>query len=177
MMELLAGPWGPLVIFVMRVMDVTLGTLRLVYVTRGARILASILGFVEILIWITAAGNTILHLTSPLHLVGYAGGFGVGTWVGMWVEQRLPVGTATVQAFCRGRDSGIADALRRMGLGVTEVEGEGLEGPVDIISTVVQRHLVPQVIETIEGEDADAFVTVYATQARRGWHPGAVRKK
>jgi uncharacterized protein YebE (UPF0316 family) len=177
MMELLAGPLGPGVIFSMRVVDVSLGTLRLVYVTRGARLLASILGFVEILIWITAAGSTILNLTSPLHLVGYAGGFGVGTWVGMWLEGKVPVGTATVQAFCRGRDGAVSDALRRMGLGVTELDGEGLEGPVDVVSTVVPRQHVPRVIQTIEAEDPDAFVTVYATEARRGWYPSMVRKK
>lgn len=177
MIELLAGPWGPLVIFTMRVMDVTLGTLRLVYVTRGARGLAATLGFGEILIWITAAGSTILNFTSPLHVLAYASGFAAGTWVGMWLEERAPVGTSTVQVFCRGRDSGVADALRGMGLGVTEVAGEGLDGPVDIVSTVVKHQLVPRVLETVDAEAPQAFVTVYAAQVRRGWFPGTVRKK
>lgn len=176
MIELLSGPAGPLVIFLLRVCDVSLGTVRLLLVTRGARLPASLLGFVEVLIWITAAGAAIRNLTSPLHLVGYAGGFGTGTWVGMWLEERIPLGTATVQAFCRGQQSGVSEALRAAGLGVTEVEGEGLDGPVDVVSTVVQRRIVPRVIATIEARDPDAFIAVYDARVRRGRFPVLQRK-
>jgi len=176
MIELLAGPWGPVVIFFLRVIDVSMGTMRFLLVTRGARLPASLLGFVEILIWVTAAGAAIRNLTSPLHVIGYAGGFGVGTWVGIWLEERLALGTSTVQAFCRERDSGIAETLRAMGLGVTEMEGEGLEGPVDVVSTIVRRQMVPSVVETIEARDPDAFIALYDARVRRGWVPEARRK-
>jgi uncharacterized protein YebE (UPF0316 family) len=176
MLELLAGPMGPILIFFLRVGDVSLGTLRFVYVVRGARTAASLTGFVEVLIWVVAAGTTILNLTSPLHVLGYAGGFGAGTWVGMWLEGRTPFGIATVQAYSRGRDSGVSDALRQLGLGVTEMEGEGMGGPVDIVSTVLPRKYVPRAIQTIEAHDPDAFITVYEARARRGWFPGNVRK-
>jgi hypothetical protein len=75
MIELLAGPYGPLVIFSLRFVDVSLGTMRFLLVTRGQRAPAALIGFVESLIWITAAGAAIQNLSSPLHLVGYAGGF------------------------------------------------------------------------------------------------------
>lgn len=176
MIELLAGPLGPVLIFFLRVVDVSMGTMRFLLITRGARLAPSLLGFVEILIWITAAGAAIRNLTSPLHVVGYAAGFGAGTWVGIWLEGKLALGTATVQAFCRDRDPGIAEALRGMGLGVTQMEGEGLGGPVDVLSTVVRRQRVPRVIETIEARDPDAFITVYEARARRGWFPEEMRK-
>jgi uncharacterized protein YebE (UPF0316 family) len=176
LLELLAGPLGPVLIFLMRITDVSMGTLRIVYVTRGASLPASALGFFEILLWISAAGSTILNLTSPLHVLAYAGGFGAGTWVGIWVEKRTSFGTATVQAFSRDHDTGIAVQLRTMGLGATEIQGEGLEGPVDVVSTVVPRRLVPRVIQTIEAQDPDAFITVYEAQVRRGWFPSQVRK-
>lgn len=176
MIELLAGPIGPLVIFVMRVCDVSLGTVRLVLVTRGMRGPAAIVGFFEVLIWITASGTAIMNLTSPLHVLGYAGGFAAGTWVGVWLEGKIPMGTATVQAFCRTENSSISGALRAMGLRVTETKGEGLEGPVDIVSTVVARRVVPIVVETIESHDPDAFIAVYDARIHRR-RLGALRRK
>lgn len=176
MIDLLAGPWGPVVIFVLRVIDVSLGTMRFLLLTRRARIAPPMLGFIEVLIWITAAGAAIRNLNSPLHLIGYAGGFGAGTWVGMWLEERIALGTVTVQAYCRKPQSGVATKLRALNLGVTEIEGRGLGGPVDIISTVVRRQLVPRVIESIETQDPDAFVAVYDARAHGGWFPRARRK-
>ena len=176
MIELLAGPIGPLVIFVMRVCDVSLGTVRLVLVTRGMRGPAAVIGFFEVLIWITASGTAILNITSPLHVLGYAGGFATGTWVGLWLESKIPMGTATVQAFCRTHDSSVSVALRALGLRVTETKGEGLEGPVDVVSTVVPRRLVPTVVETIESQDPDAFIAVYDARIHRRRFPALRRK-
>lgn len=176
MLELLAGPWGPLLIFGLRIVDVSMGTTRFLLVTRGARLPASLLGFFEILIWITAAGAAVRNLGSPWHVVGYAGGFATGTAVGMWLEEKLALGTATVQAFCREPHPDVSDILREMGFGVTEVEGEGLEGTVDIVSTVVRRRQVPRVIQAVEAADPDAFIAVYEAQVRRGWLGGARRK-
>lgn len=171
-MDYLAGPWGPLIIFTMRIGDVSLSTMRLLVMTRGERTRAAVLGFVEVLIWVTAAGAAIQNLTSPLHVLGYAGGFATGNWVGIWLEERFPVGMATVQVYSRQVGTGVADALRRMNLGVTAVVGQGLEGPVDIVSTIVLRKLVPGVIQTIEALDPDAFITVYDARVRRRWMRG-----
>lgn len=176
MIELLAGPFGPLLIFMMRVGDVSLGTVRVVLVTRGMRTQASVVGFAEVLIWITASGTAILNLTSPLHVLAYAGGFATGTWVGMWLEAKLPLGAATVQAYSRSHDSRVSEALRAMGLRVTEIDGEGLEGPVDIVSTVVPRRIVPIVVDTIESHDPDAFIAVYDARIHRRRFPGLRRK-
>jgi uncharacterized protein YebE (UPF0316 family) len=171
MIELLSGPYGPLVIFCLRVIDVSLGTMRFLLVARGQRLPAAGIGFVEILVWITAAGAAIQNLSSPLHLVGYAAGFSFGTWSGVWLEERLALGTATVQAFCESSERGVTAALREMGIGVTQSMGEGLDGPVQIISAVVQRQALPRVIATIESVDPDAFITVYDARVRRGWLP------
>lgn len=171
MIELLAGPYGPLLIFCLRVIDVSLGTMRFLLVTRGQRLPAASIGFVEILVWITAAGAAIQNLASPLHLVGYAAGFSCGTWSGAWLEERLALGTATVQAFCESGDRSVVAALREMGIGVTQSTGEGLEGPVQVVSAVVQRQALPRVIATIEAVDPDAFITVYDARVRRGWLP------
>lgn len=177
MLELLAGPWGPLLIFALRVIDVSMGTMRTLLVVRGRRVAAPLLSFFEILIWLVAAGAAIRSLSSPLHVVAYAGGFACGTAVGLWVEESLALGITTVQTFTRAEAGPLADRLREEGWGVTEVAGEGREGRVSILSTIVRRRHVSEVIAAIEEADPDAFVTVYDdTRIRRGWVPGSRRK-
>lgn len=177
MIELLAGPWGPLLIFLLRIVDVSLGTMRMLFIVRGARVAAPLVSFVEILIWVVAAGAAINNLGSPLHVVGYAAGFAAGTAVGVEVEKHLALGIATVQAFSRGDAEALAGSLRARGYGVTEVTGTGAEGKVAILSTIVRRREVPRVVDEIEDEDPDAFIAVYDdTHVRGGWIPGSRRK-
>ena len=173
MIDLLAGPWGPALIFLLRIVDVSLGTTRMLLVVRGARVAAPLIGFVEILVWLTAAGAAVQNLDSPVHVLAYAGGFAAGTAVGVWLEQQLALGISTVQAMSRGDTEAVADRLRSEGWGVTELTGRGRQGRVAIVSTIVRRREVPDVIEAMEEEDPDAFITVYDdTQVRRGWLPG-----
>lgn len=173
MVELLAGPWGPLLIFLLRIIDVSLGTTRMLLVVRGARVAAPVIAFFEILIWLMAAGAAVQNLDSPFHVVAYAGGFAAGTAVGVWAERKLALGISTVQAVSRGSAEALADRLREAGWGVTEISGEGREGRVSIVSTIVRRREVGEVVELMEAEDPDAFVTVHDdTQVRRGWLPG-----
>lgn len=173
MIELLAGPWGPLVIFLLRIVDVSMGTMRMLLVVRGTRVAASTIAFFEILIWVVAAGAAVNNLGSPLHLIGYAGGFAMGTFVGVEVEKRLALGIATVQAFSRGDVPDLAEALRSGGYGVTEITAEGAQGRVSILSVITRRRDVSDVIEEIESYDPDVFITIHDdTQVRRGWMPG-----
>ncbi|MDP2496506.1 MAG: DUF5698 domain-containing protein [Candidatus Palauibacterales bacterium] len=177
MIELLAGPWGPVLIFLLRVGDVSLGTLRVRLVTRGSRVIAPLVSFVEILIWVLAAGAALQNLSSPLHVVGYAAGFAGGTALGVWLEEKLALGLSTVQAICRDGGDAVASGLRDLGVGVTAVRGEGREGSVDIVSTVIRRRDVPEIIDEIERIDPDVFITVYDdTHIRRGWIPTGRRK-
>jgi uncharacterized protein YebE (UPF0316 family) len=173
MIELFAGPWGPLLIFLLRIVDVSMGTMRMLFIVRGARVPASTIAFFEILIWVVAAGAAVNNLGSPLHLIGYAGGFATGTLVGVEVEKRLALGIATVQAFSRGSVSELEAVLRSQGFGVTKVIGEGEQGEVSILSIISRRREVPQIIDDIEAFDPDAFIAVYDdTHVRRGWIPG-----
>jgi uncharacterized protein YebE (UPF0316 family) len=97
MEQLLTGPVGPLLIFLLRVVDVSLATLRLISAVRGRKLLAASVGFVEILIWIVVVGTMVRNLNSPTLVLAYAGGFAAGTWVGMTIEEKLALGLAEVQ--------------------------------------------------------------------------------
>lgn len=168
--ELFAGPWGPLVIFALRIVDVSLATLRMLLSVRGQRHIVPIIGFFEVLIWLFAAGSAMRYLNSPLHVVGYAGGFAAGTVVGLWVEEKLAFGLATVRIISAHGGVELADALRDKGFGVTEFAGEGRQGRVEVVYTVARRDQIKGIMAVVDVWDPDAFVTVEEPRSiRRGW--------
>lgn len=177
MVELLSGPWGPLLIFALRIVDVSLSTLRILLVVRGKRLAGPLIGFGEVVLWIVVVGAVIRNLGSPWHVVGYAAGFATGTAVGMWIEGRLALGLASLEIICRDGGGLVAAELRSLGYGVTELEGKGREGTVTLLFTVVRRRHVPTVVRTVEVADPDAFVAVQEDIVlRRGWLHGARRR-
>ncbi len=165
-----AGPWGPLVIFLLRIGDVSLATLRILLSMRNVRLLVPVIGFFEVLIWIFAVGNAIRNLNSPLHLLGYAGGFAMGNLVGLWLEEKLAIGMAVVRVVSRYGGVELAEALREKGFGVTEYAGQGRDGVVEIVDTVVRRREITSVLREIDRWDPTAFVTIEEPRAiRHGW--------
>ena len=129
-----------------------------------------IIGFFEVLVWVFAAGSAIRFLDSPLHVIGYAGGFATGNVVGLWVEEKLALGLATVRIISSHGGVELADALREKGFGVTEFSGQGREGPVEVVYTVARRAQVREIFRVVDVWDPDAFVTVEEPRAiHRGW--------
>jgi len=165
--SLFALPWGPLVIFAMRIVDVSLDTMRVLSAVRGHRWVAGGLGFFQALIWIVVVGNAIKYLDSAWHVLGYAGGFGAGTLVGVSIEHALAYGLATVRVVSRDGVQ-IAAALRDRGYGVTSIGGQGRDGRVDILDSVVQRQDLEEIMRLVEGWDPRAFVTVEEPKLLRG---------
>src|SRR5690606_11609327 len=136
---LLASAWGPLVIFCLRIVDVSLATLRMLLSVRGVKLAAPLIGFFEILIWLTAVGTAIQHLDSPLHLIGYAAGFSMGTLVGLTIEERMAIGMAALRVVSRHGGVELAEAMRDLGFGVTEYTGHGREGAAEVGDARVAR--------------------------------------
>lgn len=165
---LFASPWGALVIFCLRIVDVSCDTMRVIFAIRGKRNIAAVLGFVQAMIWIVAVGNAVKHLDSILHVLGYAGGYAMGTYVGVTLEQTIAYGVATVRIVSKAAGVEIAEALREAGHGVTEFGGFGRSGSVEIINTVVQRRHIEDVLKTVTSHDKDAFVTVEEPKILRG---------
>jgi uncharacterized protein YebE (UPF0316 family) len=156
-----ASTWGALLIFCLRIVDVSCDTMRVIFAIRGKRIAAAGLGFVQALVWIFAVANAVTHLNSPLHVLGYAGGYAAGTYVGISLEQALAFGVATIRVVVsRGSGVQIAAALRALGHGVTEFPGIGRNGAVEILNSVVQRRDIDGVARVIIDCDPEAFVTV-----------------
>ncbi len=163
-----ASSWGALLIFGLRIVDVSCDTMRVIFAIRGKRGIAAILGFIQALVWIVAVGNAVKHLDSPLHILGYAGGYAMGTYVGVTIEQAIAYGVATVRIVSKAAGVEIAEALREAGHGVTEFGGFGRDGAVEILNSVVQRRNINKVLDIVMSHDKDAFVTVEEPKVLRG---------
>jgi uncharacterized protein YebE (UPF0316 family) len=144
----------------------------MLFTMRDRRALVPFIGFFEALIWVIAVAIAIQNLHSIWHILGYAGGFSAGTFVGLWIEGKIALGNATIRIVCRDVTNGarIADALREEGYGVTSFTGHGRDGDVEVIYTVVTRRQIEAVIREVEDLDRHAFISVEEPRSiRRGW--------
>jgi uncharacterized protein YebE (UPF0316 family) len=176
--------WGPIVIFLLRIVDVTLDTMRVLFMVRGRRLPAGILGFLMALVWIIAVGNAMKHLDSIWHILGYAAGYGTGTMVGITIENIVAFGLIQLRIVSKHGGVEIAEALRDRGYGATEFSGFGRDGAVEIVQSVVQRAHLDEVLGIVDSFDDTAFVTVEDPQVLRGgsvasreWRVPALRRK
>jgi uncharacterized protein YebE (UPF0316 family) len=165
---LFASPWGALLIFGLRIVDVSCDTMRVIFAIRGKRGIAAGLGFIQAIVWIFAVGNAVKHLDSVLHVLGYSGGYAMGTYVGVTLEQMIAYGVATVRIVSQHAGVEIAEALRANGYGVTEFAGFGRDGSVEILNSVVQRRHIDEVLAVVTAHDKDALVTVEEPKVLRG---------
>ena len=132
----------PLFIFVARIFDVSLGTLRIIFVTKGMRSVAPFVGFFEVLIWLLAISRIMQDLDNWISYVAYAGGFATGNFVGMYLEERLAIGHEMIRVITRKDATSLIEDLRNKGYGVTSVKAEGIEGEVAVIYIIARRSMI-----------------------------------
>jgi len=148
-------------VFLARVVDVSLGTLRTIFVIRGFRCRAAITGFIEILIWLAAASAVLRDLSAWYVAVAYAGGFATGNYVGIWVESKLAIGMELVRAISTSPDVQLARRLREAQFSVTELAGLDDGGaPVEVLFVVEERRRLPKLLQLLDRVDPDAIYTV-----------------
>lgn len=155
----------PLAIFVAEMAVVAISTMRIIFIGRGLKTMAAGLGFFEVTIWLFAIGQVMSNLDSPLCFAAFAGGFVAGNYLGMSLEQRLAIGSVLVRVIT-GRDSReLIALLRDAGCGVTRIGAHGLQGPVEIVFTVIRRRRLGEVLSLVRRFDADAFYSIDELQA------------
>ena len=154
--------WGilPALIFLARICDVTLGTVRLIFVSRGFKYLAPVVGFFEVLIWILAIGQIMQNLSNWICYLAYAGGFATGNYVGMRVAEKLSLGIVLIRIITQRGAHALLDRLRKGDYGVTSLDGEGAAGPVQVIFTIVPRREVGAVVELVKAYNPKAFYSI-----------------
>jgi uncharacterized protein YebE (UPF0316 family) len=172
-METLLSPaaWlGALLIFFLRVADMSLDTIRLLYVVRGRKRLAWVLGFFQSLIFVIAIANVLTGKAGWISILAYALGFATGNVAGMWIEERLAVGFIRLTVVSARLGAALADALRKHGYAVTEIPGRGKNGTVTVLTISVRRREFDHVETLILETDPDSFVTAEDVRAvRRGF--------
>jgi uncharacterized protein YebE (UPF0316 family) len=150
----------PVLIFFARITDVTLGTLRIIFVSRGNKLVAPVLGFFEVLVWVIAISNIIQHLDNIYTYLAWAGGFATGNFIGMKIEEQLAIGVNLVRIFTKREDTQLISELHDSGFGATVLDARGKDSDVHVIYTVVKRKEIEKLIEIINTHNPNAFYVV-----------------
>jgi len=150
----------PLLIFVARVCDVTLGTIRIIFVSRGQKILAPLVGFVEILIWLTAIGKIMQNLGNLYCYLAYAAGFAAGNFVGICIEEKLAMGVFLIRIITKKEAADLIAGLNSEGYGATSIAAQGSTGRVAIVYSVIKRGDLEQVLQIIKHFNPKAFYSI-----------------
>lgn len=159
-----------LAIFVMRVLNYAIGTLRLVAITNNRKLIAATLAAFEALIFAVVIANIVSDLNNLVNLAAYVLGASAGSWTGMWLESRLITGYVIVNVFAAKAGHEIATALRDAGYGVTEVIGEGRDGTITTLRSVIDRRDTRKLTNLINSRWPDSFIAVEeARTVTRGW--------
>lgn len=150
----------PLLILMARVVDVSLDTIRVIMVAKGYRNLAPFIGFFQSLIWLITITRIMANLGNWFSYIGYAGGFGLGTYIGMILEGKLALGFELVRVITKREAEDLTEGLRTKGYRVTAVPGMGREGEVGVLYIIIRRRLLKEVIEIIQHHNPNAFYTI-----------------
>jgi uncharacterized protein YebE (UPF0316 family) len=161
--------WLPVLIFVARVADVSLGTVRTVFIVRGMRELAAGIGFLEVTIWLLAISTVLQRLDAPLNVIAYAGGYATGSYVGVWLETKLALGYQLVQLVAADDGRHLRLLLEAAGHRVTAVPAHSGHDAVTLLLVTVPRRSVASVMALTKEADPDV---VLATEDLRFFHPG-----
>jgi uncharacterized protein YebE (UPF0316 family) len=162
----------PGLIFVARILDVTLGTIRIVFVSRGKKFLAPVFGFFEVLIWLLAIGQIMKNLTNVFCYLAYAGGFATGNFVGLYLEEKLAMGLLVLRVITSRDATELVEFMRAQGYGVTSVDAHGVSGKVDLVFMIIKRSELRSIEGIIQKFHPQAFYSVEDVRhASRGVFP------
>ncbi|HSV88260.1 MAG TPA: DUF2179 domain-containing protein [Bacteroidales bacterium] len=166
----------PLLIFCSRILDQSIGTLRLIFVSKGYKNIGPFLGFFEVIIWLLAVTQVLQHLTNPMSYIAYGAGFAMGNYVGMLIEEKLSIGTVLIRIIPKEDSGEMISRLRQVGFGVTATPAEGALGPVQIVFTIIKRKSIPEAIAIINQFNPSSFYTIEEIKAVKDGYFGAQQK-
>lgn len=150
----------PLLIFLARIFDVSINTIRIIYVLGGRRLTATVLGFFESFVWLMAIRQIFEHLDNWICYIAYPAGFAMGILVGMIIEERIAYGKVIVRIITRKDIQILQDFLMSAGYRFTIVPGMGAEGPESVVFTVLERQQLEKLLINLKEILPTAFYTV-----------------
>ena len=164
-MAVFAGLALPLLIFVAEMCVVTISTVRIIFLSRGMKYVAALLGFFEVTIWLFAIGQVMSNLNDLSCSFSFAAGFTLGNYLGVLIDQKLALGYVVVRAITARDPAGLVAGLKASGYGVTSVDARGATGPVSIVLTVIPRRVLGNVIALLRHFDPNVFYSVDCIQS------------
>lgn len=163
----------PLFIFLARIIDVSMGTLRIILISKGYKKIAPLVGFVESLVWVLAVSQIMKNLDNLYYFIVYAGGFATGTYVGMFLETKLSLGQVIVRVITKYEASELVAKLIEEEYNLTTMDADGQFGKVKVIFMVLKREFLNDAIKIIKDNNPHAFYTVEDVKfVRDGSLPG-----
>lgn len=159
----LHGPLLYIIIFCAKIIEVSISTIRVVFIGKGERVKGAILGFVEIMIWLVVVSSVLNNITEdPIKMFIYAAAFSLGNFLGVTIESKIAVGLASIQVVVSEKDGKVlADLLRDQGLGVTIIEGKGKDDSIkNLLFIQLKRKKIPEAVKFIKQDYPDAYITV-----------------
>lgn len=150
----------PLLIFTARILDVSLDTIRIIFISKGFMYLAPVVGFFEILIWLLAIGQIFQNLSNIVYYLAYASGFAAGNFVGMYIENKLSLGMVVVRAITNREASDLVNFLKSENYRVTSIDAEGIKGDVKVIYVTIDGRDLEEVVKIIKKYSPNAFYSV-----------------
>jgi uncharacterized protein YebE (UPF0316 family) len=168
----------PLLIILARIADQTIGTLRLVYLSKGYKVLAPVMGFFEVLIWIVAVSQIFQQLNNYFYYLAYAIGFALGNYLGLRIEEKISLGKVVIRVFPKGNVDNIIEVLKEKGYGLTIMDAYGTRGPVKILFSILNRKSLPDFLSIIKSYDDKAFYTIEDVRSSaKGVFPSSDHKR
>ena len=162
----------PFVIFFGRIIDVSLGTLRIIFVSKGEKYIAPIIGFFEVLIWIVVISEIFSRANDLTAYLSYAAGYASGNFIGILIEQKIAFGILLCRVYTKGNGKELVSLLNRQNFGATLIHGTGSLGEIDVIETVVDRNLMKKVEKIFTEFDPNVFFVVEDVRTKqRGIFP------
>ena len=166
-----------LAIFLARLADVSMGTVRQILIIRGRRGIASISAFFEIMIWIIAISRVVTQLDKVYYVFAFAFGFASGNYLGSYIEERIALGYLFAYIMPKKRSNNLAQKLRKAGFGVTVIHGTGLKGPEPVYNVLFKRKDAQKLLRIIKKYDRNAFYTLIDVRAKSGGFVRGMAKK
>lgn len=150
----------PLLILMARILDVSMDTIRVIMVAKGYRNYAPFIGFFQSLIWVITISRVMVNLEIWTAYIGYASGFALGTYIGMFLEEKLALGHELIRVITKSDATDLINNLRIEGFPVTSVNGQGRDGEVGILFIILKRRAIPHVVAIINDYNPKAFYTI-----------------
>lgn len=150
----------PLLIFGARILDQSIGTMRLIFLSKGMKSIAPVLGFFEVIIWLLAVGQIMQHLDNWLCYIAYGSGFAMGNYIGMRIEERLSLGTCIIRVILPAEAPELIEKLSFHNFGLTIVDADGAKGKVKILFSIIRRKEIGGFVEILHEFFSNAFYTI-----------------